>query len=257
MRAPRTWERPRLAQRMQSLVRAMKNVSLRSSALPRGPVASASGSVLVLALSLTLALPTAGCSGHTGAGGPRSAANEHATAGDGAASTTPAGSAGLTSANVGSGAARVAAPAERHVVAARRRLPLDTDDGDIAAGQVSAAQWRARYPYAATELAGWAAQHPALLEALAAWEKRDPEKPSVVVEWAVTHVYEDIGGFLMQRLGWDDFRELREADPQGIDEFLAWVRRAPKAAEELVMRSRGFAAAAEVRPLGRKAAAPR
>jgi hypothetical protein len=106
-------------------------------------------------------------------------------------------------------------------------------------------EWEARYPLPASELTKWARSHPDAAAALAAWEARDSEKPRVMIQWVVGHPYEDLGIFLINRPGWDDFSDLRARYPEAIDSLIEWARHSSRAAEELVTRSTGFASLRE------------
>lgn len=127
------------------------------------------------------------------------------------------------------------------------RLPQSMIAHAAPVAMQSPSEWKTRYPFAASELVVWSKQHAALTDALAAWEDREPDKSRALVEWAVTHVYEGIGAFLMERYGWDDLRDIRQTDPDGFDAFLSWCRRAPQAAEELVTSTPGIGTAVALR----------
>jgi hypothetical protein len=106
-------------------------------------------------------------------------------------------------------------------------------------------EWEARYPLPASELTKWSKNHREAAAALAAWEERDSEKPRVLIQWVIAHPYENVGVFLINRPGWDDFSELRAKYPDAVDSLLEWARHSNRAAEELVTRSTGFASLRE------------
>ena len=102
------------------------------------------------------------------------------------------------------------------------------------------AQWRARYPSPARMMAEWMSDHPDTAQRLVRLEYEQPDHVRVLVKWAAAHPYENLGEFMLAREGWQDVRAMRDADPAALDDFLAWCRAAPRAAEELVMHSEGF-----------------
>jgi hypothetical protein len=114
-------------------------------------------------------------------------------------------------------------------------------------GEQTAAQWRDRFPFAASELVAWSRAHPQVADQLAAWEQTDPDQARALVAWAVTHVYDSIDVFLMQRSRWGQLRAIRAGDREGLDAFLEWCRRAPAPAAELVNSSAGISAAITLR----------
>ena len=102
-------------------------------------------------------------------------------------------------------------------------------------------EWEARYPFPATELTRWAKSHRDAAAALTAWDARDPEKSRVLIQWAVGHPYENLGTFLINRPGWDEFSDIRARYPEAVDSLIDWARHGNRAAELLVTRSTGFA----------------
>jgi hypothetical protein len=114
--------------------------------------------------------------------------------------------------------------------------------GDVAATtMMPIREWEGRYPYPASELTKWARQNREAATALASWEANDPEKPRVLISWAIAHPYEDVGVFLINRPGWEEFVRLRAKYPAAFDALVEWARHSTRAAEVLVTRSVGFA----------------
>jgi hypothetical protein len=165
-----------------------------------------------LSLSLSLAV-LAGCS--------------HTTSAVGQGST-------LTSSRVPARAPEVSADAvaERGFVAS----PSYTPDTSAIPTQSDAAPletWPKSYPDAASELNDWTVHYPVAARKLAAWDARFPERMKTLVDWAITHRYEGVGAFLYGRSGWDQFLDVVQSEPDGVQEYLEWIRRSGPAAIEL------------------------
>jgi len=104
----------------------------------------------------------------------------------------------------------------------------------------TARQWADRYPFPARLLSDWSNDYPQMAKLMVRWEDQQPDHARVLVKWAVAHPYDGLSEFMIDRRGWEDLRTMRDAEPLAIDDFLAWCRAAPRAAEELVMHSEGL-----------------
>jgi hypothetical protein len=118
--------------------------------------------------------------------------------------------------------------------------PIVVEDTPAPATMMPVREWEARYPFPASELTRWAKSHREAAAALAAWEGKDTEKSRVLIQWAIGHPYEELGTFLINRPGWDEFSDIRARYPEAIDSLIEWARHSNRAAEELVTRSSGF-----------------
>ncbi|WP_394822560.1 hypothetical protein [Pendulispora albinea] len=114
----------------------------------------------------------------------------------------------------------------------------------------TASEWSARYPFPAKMLAEWMEHHPQSAQRLLRWEYEQPDHVRMLVRWAIAHPYEGLGEFMMNRRGWDDFRAIRDADPEALESLVGWCRAAPRAADELVTRSEGLGPAIALRGAG-------
>lgn len=121
-------------------------------------------------------------------------------------------------------------------IRARDAAPLPTE---------STREWEARYPFPASELTRIAQRNRDASAALVEWERKDPEKSRALMGWVITHPYEEVSVFLINRPGWDEFNAMRAKYPGPIDDVLEWARHAPKAADELFTRATGFASLRE------------
>jgi len=102
--------------------------------------------------------------------------------------------------------------------------------------------WKTRYPVAAAELVDWARDRPRVAHRLCAWDDAESDRVALLTEWAVAHPYESLDVFRLRPHAWRQLGEL-VADPElraGLDEYVAWARRNPDAALELVMHPRGL-----------------
>jgi hypothetical protein len=106
-------------------------------------------------------------------------------------------------------------------------------------------QWTARYPDAARELGDWMKKYPECSRDLMELDTVRADALRVLTEWAITHRYESVRAFLFERFGWEKLRAmLDEGRTEGVEAYLAWVRRSQDAAMELVSHSRGLEAVA-------------
>jgi hypothetical protein len=93
--------------------------------------------------------------------------------------------------------------------------------------------WAKRYPDASSELNDWMGHYPSAARKLAAWDAAHPTRMKTLTDWAITHRYEAVGAFLYGRSGWDEFLDIAQSEPDGVQEFLGWARRSSPAAVEL------------------------
>jgi hypothetical protein len=104
--------------------------------------------------------------------------------------------------------------------------------------------WAWNYPDAAMELGQWELGNPETARALAKWQRLHPEKMEALVDWSVTHLYEPLGAFLMDRTGWSELQAIAAGSDE-LHGFIGWIRRAPVAARELAVHTDGLAFANE------------
>jgi hypothetical protein len=136
---------------------------------------------------------------------------------------------------------RTPAPNERHVIS--DPAPVVIVDSEV--GSLSHEEWQARFPIPARELDLWARHHRMTASKIEDWSHSDPDHARVLVMWAITHPYEDLGSFLLNHQGWDTLQDIRKKDAQALVELIEWCRRSPRAAEEYVLHSTGFASFAK------------
>lgn len=94
-------------------------------------------------------------------------------------------------------------------------------------------QWRARYPDAARELDAWRSGDEDGAAALLEWDEQHPDQLHVVVLWAMTYPYDDLGSLFLGRATWDAFAAVVASHPVAVRGFLGWCRRSVPAAVEL------------------------
>jgi hypothetical protein len=114
----------------------------------------------------------------------------------------------------------------------------------IAAPPVESApleQWTKRYPDAAFQLEEWVRHNRQAASELSAFDRAQPEKFRVLVLWSITHPFEGLAAFMVDRLGWESLGSLRQEHRAEMEGFMDWCRRAPSAAAELVSHSAPFA----------------
>jgi hypothetical protein len=130
------------------------------------------------------------------------------------------------------------APFEYDLVNARHIRPIPVTH--VESWPVDA--WASRFPDAQRELRAWVKSYPETAERIFEWDDTETAQVKVLVEWAITHPYESIYAFLLNKHEWGQLHTILEAQQrEGLDAFLGWCRRAPQAADELVAHPRGLA----------------
>jgi hypothetical protein len=119
-------------------------------------------------------------------------------------------------------------------------------------------EWTARYPYAEGALREWVRSHPGAAALLFRGDQDDPERVEALTEWAISNPAEKVESFLALHGGREFLRPLLDGEHRpGLDAYLAWCRKSPHAAVELVHHGHGLAWAGEhlyARELGSRAA---
>ncbi len=106
-------------------------------------------------------------------------------------------------------------------------------------GEQQMATWNARHPEAARELCGWVQQHPDASAHFFEWDANHPERAREFVYWTVEHPAEGINVFVAAHPGWSEWDWISETHHPAANAFMAWVRRRPNAARDLVNHPAG------------------
>ena len=103
------------------------------------------------------------------------------------------------------------------------------------------AGWEHRHPIAAQELGNWVQTHQPAARQLFEWDAHHPRGARQLVGWALTHPRQPVDRFVASHLGRPGFIRMLEAHRPASQTFLAWCRRQPQAAEDLVAHPGGLA----------------
>jgi len=101
-------------------------------------------------------------------------------------------------------------------------------------------EWNARHPQAARELCAWVQNHPDAARRFFEWDGHHYERSHEFVTWAITHPAEGIDAFVAQHPGWGNFDVMAETHRPAANAFIAWCRRHPQAAEDLMNHPNGL-----------------
>jgi hypothetical protein len=116
-------------------------------------------------------------------------------------------------------------------------------------GQVAAAPpdrgppietWATSHPDAAQALRTWVHENPEVAKSIFNWDAKKPARSRALVLWAIRHPVEDIMVFAGMHPGWEWFSATMSKYHVGADQFIAWARAHPKAAEELMGHPSGL-----------------
>jgi hypothetical protein len=108
------------------------------------------------------------------------------------------------------------------------------------ASEVSLDSWASRHSEAAKALGTWVHNNPEAASEVFTFDAKRPGRSRELVLWAVRHPGEDISVFTSKHPEWEWFVRVMSAHRLGADQFLAWCRLYPTAAEELVQQPSGL-----------------
>jgi hypothetical protein len=100
--------------------------------------------------------------------------------------------------------------------------------------------WATRYPEAAKGLGAWVHDNPDAAKLVFEFDGRRPERDRELILWAIYHPGEDVMVFAANHPGWEWFDNVMAKHRAGADQFLAWTRHNPIAAEELIGHPSGL-----------------
>lgn len=100
--------------------------------------------------------------------------------------------------------------------------------------------WQRNHPEASRELGEWVRSHPEAAERFFSWDGRHPERSREFVVWTVSHPADSIDVFVLSHRGWPAFDQIMERHRPAAQAFMAWSRRHPRAAEDLMRHPRGL-----------------
>lgn len=101
--------------------------------------------------------------------------------------------------------------------------------------------WNARHPEAARELCTWVGAHPDASKHFFEWDATHPERARELVTWTIAHPpAEGINVFVGEHPAWTEWDWISEAHHPAANAFMAWCRRHPRAAEDLVNHPAGL-----------------
>jgi hypothetical protein len=101
-------------------------------------------------------------------------------------------------------------------------------------------RWNFNHPEAARELGEWVKNHPEAAARFFEWDGNHPMRSKEFVTWTILHPAENIDAFVVTHRGWPLFNVIMEKHRPAAESFMAWCRRHPRAAEALMMHSRGL-----------------
>ncbi len=101
-------------------------------------------------------------------------------------------------------------------------------------------RWANRHRPAARELEEWIDRYPATASALFVWDDKRPAAAAELVTWATTDLSSPIEVFLATRPAWQMLAPMAAQYPQELAAFLAWMRKYPAAAINLMHHPRGL-----------------
>lgn len=110
----------------------------------------------------------------------------------------------------------------------------------VAPGPGGLEAWERHHPEASRELGAWVKAHPHAARKLFAWDAGHPERSREFVTWAITHPGEGVGLFAGTHRGWRTFDDLVLNHRPAANDFIAWCRRHPRAAEALMNHPGGL-----------------
>ena len=106
--------------------------------------------------------------------------------------------------------------------------------GSPASPKQQHAGWRERFPAAAQELCAWTLQHPRASEQLTVWAAGHGDHAAELFRWTVENPGYGWEAFLAQHADWQDLAAIASQHPRAANQLLAWERRHPDAAQDLL-----------------------
>jgi hypothetical protein len=128
---------------------------------------------------------------------------------------------------------QVVAPAPVTLPAAGDRAPAARDIGALET-------WASRNPEAAKAFGAWVHDNPEAAGEIFSWDGHHPDRSRGLVYWAIRHPSQDISAFTSQHPDWSWFDRVMGEHKLGASQYLAWCRKYPSAAEELVAQPSGL-----------------
>jgi hypothetical protein len=115
---------------------------------------------------------------------------------------------------------------------------VDAIDGP----EVGIELWKDHHPEAARELGEWIRAHHGSARFFFEWDGHHPERAKGFVMWAIRHPGEGIEAFSASHANerWEQFEDIMLHHRVAADQFMAWCRRHPRAAESLMNHPRGL-----------------
>jgi hypothetical protein len=126
------------------------------------------------------------------------------------------------------------------VVTPATRAPVRSVTANADASEPSLDTWASRHSEAARALGTWVHNNPEAASEVFTFDAKRPGRSRELVLWAVRHPGEDISVFTSKHPEWEWFVRVMSAHRLGADQFLAWCRLYPTAAEELVQEPSGL-----------------
>jgi hypothetical protein len=100
--------------------------------------------------------------------------------------------------------------------------------------------WASRHSEAAKALGTWVHTNPEAASKIFSYDLHRPGRSRELVRWAIYHPGEDISVFTSKHPDWGWFDHVMAEHRLGADQFLAWCRQYPTAAEELIKHPSGL-----------------
>ena len=100
--------------------------------------------------------------------------------------------------------------------------------------------WSRSHPQASVELGDWVKGHPRAARKLFEWDGAHPERSREFVTWSIRNRAGPIQTFIDLHPGWPGFDEIAAHHRPAANAFMAWCRRHPRAAEDLMSHPGGL-----------------
>jgi hypothetical protein len=101
-------------------------------------------------------------------------------------------------------------------------------------------QWQVRHPEASTELGAWVRAFPDAAGQFFEWDAHHTERAHEFVTWTIRYPGQPVDAFVATHPGWRGLDGILLTYRPGAEAFMAWCRRHPEAAEDLMSHPGGL-----------------
>ncbi|MEO6882512.1 MAG: hypothetical protein ABI199_00655 [Bacteroidia bacterium] len=106
--------------------------------------------------------------------------------------------------------------------------------------QIPLEQWAHNHPAASKELGEWVKNHPKAARIMFEWDGNHPERSQEFVTWTINHPKQEIDAFAAMHPNWSHLDEIMKSHRPAARNFMAWCRKHPKAAHDLMAHKGGL-----------------